>query len=107
MNFELFMFINLAKQTEAWSWVVKGMTDKRLKQIHELALKQQSRFMQELEKEIEKVGSDYVEQWTEDSQIFSNVLEIIRKAETVQKKQELYLIMKEYSEGKLKIIEEE
>lgn len=104
-QFALFMFVNLARQSEAWSWVVKGMVNQKVKQIHNDLLNSQKRFMQEFEKELCKWDENLIEQWAEHSQVFSDVLEMICKAETIEKKHELYYLMKEYMEGKIKFID--
>ena len=60
-------------------------------------------FLIEIEKELEKNG--LLDQYYEDGEYFSRCLEMMAKAQTIEEKQALWIIFKEYSKGELKIIE--
>lgn len=103
-QFSIFMFMNLFKQTDSWLLAIEGMKYEHKQKLNR-ALEANRIFFESLECELDKTGQ--LEQFYEDGECFSRVLELIKNAETDHKKHELLMIMKEYSKGELKIIEDE
>lgn len=105
----IFYYFNLQKQSREWMTgiEIEKIDDKYLKNKILDAKEANDKLIKYLELRLSKgQDRDYVEQFWDDSEVFSNVLDMIRKEPDVRKKQELYLIMKEYSKGELKIIED-
>lgn len=95
----IFMFWNLFKQADAWSSGLIGMTNKRMKQKFQIAMNANRNLLDEMEKELALDDPENIEKFWEDSEYFSKALEMIRKAETPDKKQEMILLMREYLNG--------
>jgi hypothetical protein len=100
----LFMFMNLQKQAYEWMEGLKGMTNKEVKRKFNLAYNANKNFISIIEKTL---GQELTEQFWNDSEYFSKVLEEIRKADTPDMKQNLILLMREYTSGNLVIKEDE
>ncbi len=98
------MAFNLFKQTEIWLWGIDGMKHTQKQKLN-LAKTHCKNFFADLEIDLEKTGN--LEQFYDDGEYFSRVLEIIKNADTVDKKQELIIIMRSFVKGDLKIIKDE
>lgn len=103
-RFSIFMFMNLFKQMDSWLLAVEGLKHEQ-KQKLTRALNANKSFLQDLEADLEKNGM--LDQFYEDGECFSRILELIKKAKTVQEKQELFFICQSYTKGELTIKEEE
>jgi len=97
-QFAMFMWANMFKQSEGWSWFLKGKVTGKMKMIYNQMQISSTRLLKEIEKHFN--DSEAEEIYDENSEVFSRCLELIFKAKTIEEKQELFLIMKEYSESK-------
>lgn len=97
------MYMNLQKQAYEWMEAIKGMTNKEVKRKFNLAYNANKNFMSSIEAAL---PGELTEQFWNDSEYFSQVLEYIRKAKTPDEKQNLILLMREFTNGTLKIIED-
>ncbi len=103
-QFSIFMGFNLFKQAEIWLLGIDGMKHTQKQKLN-LAKTHCKNFFADLEIDLEKTGN--LEQFYDDGEYFSRVLEIIQKAKTVEEKQQLMLIMRSFVKGDLKIIHDE
>lgn len=99
----LFMWMNLTKQSWEWMEGLKGMTNKEVKHKFNIAYNANKNLISIIESTL---TPELCEQFWNDSEYFSKVLEQIRKADTPEKKQDLILIMREYVDGNLTIKED-
>lgn len=106
----IFMYFNLQKSATDWMMTIEvdHIKDKYLrnkiieaKEINEKVLNQIERILKT------NKSTDYAKRFEDDAEVFSMVLELIRKEPDVGKKQTLYLIMQEFVKGQLKVIEDE
>ena len=106
-QYSIFMYMNLFNQSEAWLWGIDGLQN-NMKRKCNLARAANKNFIIEIENEIEKQGGPgYLEQFLQDGEHFSKALEVIKKAPTTKKKQELYEVMVAWLNGNVQIKEDE
>lgn len=98
----IFMYFNLMKQAFEWQAGLIGMNNREMKHRFNIAQNANRNLLDEMEKELERDDPANVEQFWKDSEVFSKILETIRKAETPEKKQELIMILREYNNGNIK-----
>lgn len=96
-DFRLWMFTTLTIEADKWAWAIKGNK--------ELSFKFKQKFNQVIDSNrsfLNYIKDNNVLDTLEDQgEWFSNALEVIHKAPTLEKKEELVLVLKEYAEGKV------
>ena len=105
-SFAIFMYFNLAKQAREWAYGLGKMNNKYMQNKMNEALKANDKLIDGIERELGKYGEEYLEQYWKDSEYFSEVLSIIRKAESEKKKQELVMIMRDYIDGRVMVLDD-
>src|SRR6476659_5491488 len=98
-TFDIFMYFNLQKQSFEWMTALENAPNKYMANCLREAKKANERLIGAMEKRLESFGQEYNDKFWEDSEYFSKVLEIIKNAESTEKKQELVLLMMEYVKG--------
>lgn len=103
-SFAVFMYFNLQKQAYEWMAGLGKMRNKYMQNKMDEAYKANQKLIDGIERELGSFGEEYNEQFWKDSEYFSEVLSIIRKAESEKKKQELIYIMRDYIDGRVTVI---
>jgi hypothetical protein len=99
-QWSLFMFVSLAQQTECWSYMLKDKLNHRSKQIFNTYLNSAKSLWTHL---VEKNDLDDL---LDDSAVFSDLLEMMMKL-PLHKQQALYIALKEFVNGNIKIEDDE
>jgi hypothetical protein len=101
----IFMYFNLAKQANEWLFAVEDMPNKYMMNKLREAKKANEKLMAGIEKELGKHGDEYLEKFWDDSEMFSEILGTIRKAESNDKRNDIIMILRAYTKGELQIKE--
>jgi hypothetical protein len=91
LNFNLFMFVALSTQAESWGYAIKGSVKQEFKQ-------KVNGFINSARLLRSFINEHYdIDQLEDDSECFSNILELIRKCKTNEERQELYAAIRNIS----------
>jgi hypothetical protein len=101
-QFGLYMYCGLTKQGFEWMHVFKDANDDIQKEV-KYTYKKSKKLIEKIESAL---GQEMLERFWEDSEVFSKTLELIAKAPTKKDKEFMFLLLKEYVNGQLKIIED-
>ena len=83
-NFNLFMFVALSTQAESWGYAIKGNVKQEFKQ-------KVNGFLNSAKLLRHFIKEHYdIDQLEEDSECFSNILELIHNCKTDEERKELY-----------------